>query len=97
MNFVTNEVLDFIEKRFKNDCDWIRGNCYYFAVILKSRFPDGKIFYDVRMGHFAFHYDNQFYDWNGIYECKEDYLIPWDIFDIYDSEQKQRIIRDCIM
>lgn len=94
---MNDEVLEFIQRRFKKDCDWTTGNCYYFAIILKDRFPEGKVFYDVRLGHFAFKYCNQFYDWLGAYECNEDYLIPWDLFDMYDSAQKQRIIRDCIM
>ena len=92
-----NEVLEFIKRRFADDCDWTTGNCYYFAVILKDRFPEGKIFYDVRLGHFVYHYFGQFYDWIGIYDCNEDYLIPWDTFGIYDSARKQRIVRDCIM
>ena len=55
-----NDIIQFINKRFKNDCDWINGNCYYFAVILKDRFPEGSIFYDVTCGHFVFEYNNQF-------------------------------------
>lgn len=97
MNNEVNEVLEFIQRRFKNNCNWVDGNCYYFAIILKDRFPEGKIFYDICAGHFTFHYENQFYDWTGIYECKEDYIIPWDVFHIYDATQKQKIIRDCIM
>ena len=93
----TNEVLEFIQRRFAEDCDWVMGNCYYFALILKDRFPEGKIFYDVRLGHFVYKYGEKYYPWLGIYEGNEDYLIPWDVFEIYDAAQKQRIIRDCIL
>lgn len=91
-----DKVLEFIHKRFKKDCDWIDGNCYYFAIILKDRFPNGKIFYDVVDGHFIFKYKKRFYDWTGIVK-PDGYLVKWSKFDKYDSLLKQRIIRDCIM
>lgn len=94
---MNNEVLEFIKRRFKNDCNWTDGNCYYFTLILKDRFPEGMIFYDVREGHFVFEYHEKYYDWNGIIKCKADYLVPWHLFDKYDSIQKEVIVRDCIM
>lgn len=92
-----NEVLEFIHRRFKNDCNWVTGNCYFFAIILKSRFPKGRVFYDVIYGHFVFQYQNQYYDWTGLYKLTDGILVAWDEFDTYDSLLKQRIIRDCIM
>lgn len=93
---MNNEVLEFIQRRFKDDCKWITGNCYYFAIILKDRFPEGKIFYDVIYGHYIFLYKDKYYDWTGIINpCG--YLVEWDKFDEYDSLLKKRIIRDCIM
>lgn len=92
-----NDVLEFINRRFKIDCNWVDGNCFFFAVILKSRFQDGEIFYDVINGHFVFKYQNNFYDWNGLYHHSDTILISWDGFDNYDVLQKKTIIRDCIM
>lgn len=43
----SNEVLEFIHRRFPVDCDWLSGNCFYFAIILKSNFKSGDIYYDV--------------------------------------------------
>ena len=34
------QILAFIKRRFSQDCNWIDGNCYYFATILKTRFPE---------------------------------------------------------
>lgn len=92
------KVLEFIDRRFKKDCDWVNGNCYYFALILKDRFPEGKIYYDVILGHFVFQYNNQYYDWTGI--LSPDALccpIEWGRFDEYDSLRKDRVVRDCVM
>ena len=91
-----NDVLEFIQRRFKKDCNWLDGNCYYFAIILKDRFPEGKIFYDVINGHFVFEYQDELYDWNGVH-CLKGILVDWDNFDEYDSLLKKRIIRDCVL
>ena len=90
-------VLHFIHQRFQNDCNWLSGNCYYFAVILKSRFPEGKIYYDVIHGHFVFQYQCNFYDWGGLYHPNDIVLTPWDDFSEYDPLQKERIEISCIM
>ena len=92
------EVLNFIHKRFLKDNDWLTGNCYYFALILKDRFPNGSIFYDVISGHFVTKIDDINYDWSGVVLNNEyHYYVEWDKFDTYDSLQKERIIRDCIL
>ena len=92
-----DRVIEFIKRRFKSDCNWISGNCYYFAMILKTRFPDGVIFYDVINGHFVFNYADRYYDYTGIITPGENNIIEWDIFGQYDSLQRERIIRDCIL
>ena len=92
-----DRVIEFIKRRFKSDCNWISGNCCYFAMILKTRFPDGVIFYDVINGHFVFNYADCYYDYTGIITPDENNIIEWDIFGQYDSLQRERIIRDCIL
>ena len=90
-----DEVLEFIKRRFPQDCRWLDGNCYYFALILYDRF-EGEIFYDVVLGHFVFKYKDKYYDWNGINtECKN--LYSWLDFQRYDELLFKRVIRDCIM
>lgn len=91
-----NEVIDFIQRRFVDDCKWTDGNCYYFAIILKDRFPEGEMYYDVIYGHFVFKYQNEYYDWNGAVRSIG-YLVEWDKFEEYDFLQKERIIKDCIL
>lgn len=91
-----DEVLEFIRRRF-GKCEeiWTDGNCYYFAVILKDRFPQGELFYDVIYGHFVVLIGTNFYDCKGK-RRKKGKLIRWDDFEKYDALRYQRIIRDCI-
>jgi len=90
-----NKVLEFIKKRFPVDCNWLDGNCYYFAQILKLRFS-GTIFYDVVYGHFVTEIGGIKYDWSGVVNDKDREYIRWDDFSYYDLLLEKRIIRDCI-
>ena len=93
-----DEVLEFINRRFPKDCNWLNGNCYYFALILKDRFPNGRILYDAIYGHFIFQLNGKAYDYSGeLVWPGGAYVVYWDDFDKYDPLLKQRIIRDCIM
>ena len=90
-----NEIKEFITRRFPVDCNWLNGNCYYFALILKDRFPEGTIYYDVIRGHFVFKYYSRYYDWTGEIQ-PNGHLVAWNKFEEYDKLQKRIIIRDCI-
>lgn len=59
-------VIEFINRRFPKelDCNWRNGNCYFFAIILKARFPKGRIMYDVIDGHFLFNINRKYYDFS---------------------------------
>ena len=93
-----NKVINFIQNRFPTDCKWLNGNCYYFSLILKDRFKEGIIFYDVIDGHFVTEINGIKYDWSGIVnENGKHIYIEWDKFDNYDSLLKERIIRDCTL
>ena len=71
-NSSTDPVLEFIRRRFpksqNSDSNWLNGNCYYFALILKDRFStkDPIIYYDVIHGHFLTQINNKLYDARGI-------------------------------
>ena len=95
------EIRKFIYNRFPYDNNWLDGNCYYFAIILKERFPESIIVYDISDGHFLVRIEDVYFDWVGDHnfskEIQEKYFIDWDKFDEYDPLQKQRIIRDCIL
>ena len=93
-----DEVLEFINRRFPKDCNWLDGNCYYFALILKDRFPESRIVYDVINGHFYVWYKGKCYDYSGKMRWSNTGIgVFWDKFDEYDKLLKERIIRDCIV
>lgn len=93
-----DEVLEFINRRFQKDCNWLDGNCYYFALILKDRFPEGRIWYNLVYGHFLFELGDKYYDFSGLLNPSMVYsAVPWDNMEVYDKLWKERIIRDCIM
>ena len=93
-----DKVLEFIHRRFAKNNNWTTGNCYYFAILLKTRFPQGKIMYDVIDGHFVTEIDCVKYDWNGAVEDdgKPHNYIEWKKFAEYDKLQMKTIMRDCI-
>ena len=97
------EILDFIHRRFKQDCDWKTGNCYYFAVILAIRFEnyDPVLYYDTLDGHFLCRINNIFYDWSGAVTFSDEYdnkyLKRWADLWKEDPIWSNRIIRDVIL
>ena len=78
----------------KHKCS--RCKTIYVYHLLKDRFDDGEIFYDVMDGHFIFCHNGTFYDWSGKIN-PTNYLVNWNHFDEYDNLQKERIIKDCIL
>lgn len=94
-----NQILEFIKRRFSNDCNWINGNCYFFAQILASRFQ-GDIIYDPIDGHFLFFaYDEELYDWTGRREYSNERkrkMIFWKDYNQKDTLNYSHIWRDCI-
>lgn len=90
-----DETLDFIQRRFSQDCHWLDGNCYYFALILCSRFPHLSLYYAPIAGHFVAGYDSNYYDWHGKYEDE----IPILFTEIEHTDPKwyKMIIDGCVM
>lgn len=98
-----NEILEFIHRRFKDNCQWLNGNCYYFALILKERFScyNPELYYDVVEGHFMCMIENKFYDWSGLITYSDEYsykyLKNWCIYKLEDPLHYSRIVRDVII
>lgn len=73
-----------------------RGCCYWFAVILYSRFirSGSTIMYDEIANHFGTMIGDKVYDITG--DVTDHYLWkPWHL--IEDPLLKEKIVRDCIM
>ncbi|MDD3021786.1 MAG: hypothetical protein PHX61_12535 [Alphaproteobacteria bacterium] len=87
-------ILDFISK-FKSAEDlFMRGMCYWFAIILHNRFSDSEIWYEPVANHFVCKIDGVFYDASGVAKSGKYQL--WDEYKQIDELEVGRIIRDCI-
>ena len=99
-NKIESEVNDFIKRRFQLDCNWVSGNCFYFAIILKERFCeyDPELYYDVIDGHFLCKIRDSFYDWTGkrTYDSLN-HIKKWSAFHNEDELWFNRIVRDVIL
>ena len=89
-------VVEFIRRRFPEDCRWLDGNCYYFAVILRDRFPAGRILYDVVAGHFVTEIGGVRYDWSGVVDDLGRKYVAWDEFEAYDRPRYERVVEGCV-
>lgn len=78
------------------------GNCYYFALILKSIYTEGRIIHIAPINHFVLQYDNSFYDITGKIDIFESHYANCDFQDFenlqYDDPiEYNRLMRDCIL
>lgn len=88
-------IMEFISRRFQSDLDWQNGNCYWFAHILVSRFPNLKIYYLPVTGHFVAGDGENFYDSTGLIEVKEPiYELKW--IKENDDLYYDRLKEDCM-
>lgn len=98
--FGNPEILEFIQRRFPNDSNWLTGNCYFFAKILESAFF-GSIVYDPINGHFLFTQDGEiYYDWAGAHTYDKDYsskFEDWRTYKYKDPSHYARIVYDCTL
>lgn len=96
---VAQEVIEFIERRFKQDCNWKTGNCYYFALILCDRFKqyNPEIYYDAVDGHFLCKINDRFYDWGGAISFSDEYVEKWSDICKEDPTWSSCIVRDVIL
>lgn len=90
------QVLEFINRRFPSDSNWMNGNCFYFALILSFRF-NGDIYYDCLDGHFLSYINGEYYDYTGKRDSSDFLLIKFDqSYKEYDPLHYSVIVRDCI-
>lgn len=101
LKFTKREIILKFIKLFQND-DTIEifttGCCYYFALILNTRFK-GKIVYNDIDNHFAFKYEDRLYDITGEITndlCKLSY-VNWEDYITIEPRNSERVIKDCIL
>ena len=91
-----DKILEFIKRRFPEDCHWTDGNCYWFAYILCSRFEFLNIYYDSINGHFIAWdgVSSYYYDYFGKHE-KNMEVVKFDDLLYLDTSLYLRLLRDC--
>lgn len=91
---LSEEILDFVVRRFPIDCHWLDGNCYWFAVILAERF-NLDIYYNPIDGHFMAGNKDYVWDFLGHPFLNNNYLLLDDIKK-NDESWYVRLERDCM-
>ncbi len=95
---IHKQVLEFISHfSSAQDC-FLYGCCYWFAMILKTRFlscAKCELMYHIVDNHFATMIDGELYDASG--HISSVGFIPWDQVYETDSLLFSRIVRDCIL
>ncbi len=89
------EIVDFILRRWKVDCDWLNGNCYYFALILRERFNFLSIYYLPIQGHFVAGAQNTYFDWTGEVTLNEEPILLSELVE-KEPDWAMRLMRDCV-
>ena len=73
------------------------GNCYWFAHILHTRFPNSVIMINNVINHFACNIDGNLYDITG--KCDNTYEGSWENWNEYQNLEpikSERIIQYCV-
>lgn len=98
MKIQIDEVIEFIRRRFAKDCDWMEGNCFWFAAILCERFDELYMWYEPIVGHFYAGdiKGNVFFDWAGAHIGLENKPILFAKIAENDDLWFSRLIRDCV-
>ena len=96
------EIIKFINK-FQTagmTDNFINGFCYWFAVILRNRFPEMRIFYDLIDGHFFCYDPETKYCYDAIGKFKQTYPLSryadWEEYSSIDPIHYNRISELCI-
>lgn len=94
----SQEIVDFIKRRFyNNDANWLYGNCYWFAKILKERFNELDIYYEPVRGHFLAGIDDNYYDWTGLVTKLDSKPILLEEIKLQEPNIYKRLLEDCIL
>ncbi len=98
-----NEVKSFITRRWApyETKGWREGNCYWFAEILCSRFPELELYYLPAQGHFMAgnRVTKEFWDIDGLHTEMSIPEHPISLQEIKEEDLNwyMRLLRDCKM
>lgn len=104
MPILNRPPIEVFIENFKRDFDeneliriFTEGNCYHFAVILNNVYPEGRIIYSQKLGHFLLEVNGEYYDITGRVAdtiCDATYF---DTLYYTDSSLYRSLLRDCVL
>jgi len=98
---IVREVEEFISYFDGTQDNFLHGNCFWFAVILKERFNPWyvcNIMYNPVDNHFAAYIHGMLFDAGGLRpeQCPFDGWRLWEKFEKEEYIEARRIYRDCV-
>lgn len=91
-----DQISEFIHRRFPDNCHWLDGNCYWFAVILSERF-NLTIYYLPVTGHFVAGKYHRYFDWTGeVLVDSQTPILSLRTLYLEDTRLYRRLTRDCM-
>ncbi len=99
--YSNEEIEDFIDTfrvfgKSVRKC-FTEGNCYWFAIILHERFPNGYIMLNPIVNHFAYKLNDKLYDITGC--CDKTYegeWVDWNYYQLSEPQHSKRIKNYCM-
>lgn len=93
-----NEILDFIAnfQSVQSIHIFTEGCCYWFAYILKGRFPRATIIYNPVENHFAVRIKGCAYDITGKIKVDKNWY-SWSRYQKLDPLDAGRVYKNCIL
>lgn len=93
---ILNFINEFAKGGYQVHKCFLHGNCYWFAYILRGRFPKGRIVYNIVENHFGFKLNDEVYDIRGIVTDLGDWE-DWGTYHLKDPKHAKRIEKYCIL
>ena len=98
---ITNFIHYFLQENEEVQSNFLYGNCYWFAVILKQRFQHQHrcyLCYNQILNHFSLGIDDELFDASGLIgPSYMPHWSDWEDYKIIEPSDSYRVVRDCVL